>query len=37
MSAEVLTDAAVGVEDRRRWLALAVIAYRRFTLATMPQ
>src|SRR5215470_7488560 len=30
MSAEILTDRAVGDEDRRRWLALAVIVTAQF-------
>ena len=30
MSAEVVTHPAVGVEDRRRWLALAVIVTAQF-------
>src|SRR5437763_4925753 len=30
MSAEIMTDAAVGAKDRRRWLALAVIVTAQF-------
>ena len=30
MSAEVVTQPAIGAEDRRRWLALAVIVTAQF-------